>query len=492
MIDYKALTQDQIDHVLSSWKLPTKPRWHQGVGLVFGLPSERVAYWYDIGTGKSLLGSYLAMLWGCSRILVVCPPSVVRTWQQEVKKHTDMPAYMLRGPKSKRRAILDKHVDGVFVVNYEGLLVLWSKRVGKGKGRMVRLVDADRVAADVFDCIVFDESHHLSNPETMRWQVAHALAVLAPNVVMLTGSPYRKSLLDLWGQYAILDQGKTLGSDFHEFRSKYFVQRKDPYVRYVQRQGASKAILERVAPTTLRFDLKECFELPPVVRQRRYVSLSEEQERLTEALLEGMEPEIQRGGISVANIFARAHKLAQIVGGAIKTRDGWRYLTDVPKLTEMTDILEEVGREQVIVYHRYVGEGKLIESHLDQAGISHASLRGEVQNKQKQIDRFVKGEARVLVAHPKSGGEGLNLQQCRVVTRYSQMYDGAVTRPQTEGRVYRLGQKRTCLFLDLIAEGSIDERIYDKALNRNQMAKAVLNFVRDFRKRRKRLGFFDD
>jgi SNF2 family DNA or RNA helicase len=47
-----------------------------------------------------------------------------------------------------------------------------------------------------------------------------------------------------------------------------------------------------------------------------------------------------------------------------------------------------------------------------------------------------------------------------------------------------MGQSRPCLFVDLMAQGSIDERIMDVIERKQDMAQGVLNWIRDYRRRR--------
>ena len=96
-------------------------------------------------------------------------------------------------------------------------------------------------------------------------------------------------------------------------------------------------------------------------------------------------------------------------------------------------------------------------------------------------------DVRVLIAHPLSGGEGLNLQQANVIVFFSQLYSGAITREQCIGRIVRAGQQEKCTIVDILVHDSslkdgkvtIDERIYRIAHERKNLATEILDFVRD-------------
>jgi SNF2 family DNA or RNA helicase len=87
---------------------------------------------------------------------------------------------------------------------------------------------------------------------------------------------------------------------------------------------------------------------------------------------------------------------------------------------------------------------------------------GDVPDKEREDikTRYKAGEVDVLVATPGTVGVGLNLQIANVEYFLSNDYS-FVTREQTEGRVYRAGQRNErCVFVDFIARGTIDERVY--------------------------------
>ena len=101
-------------------------------------------------------------------------------------------------------------------------------------------------------------------------------------------------------------------------------------------------------------------------------------------------------------------------------------------------------------------------------------LTGEVRQGKRQdvIDAF-SGRVQYLVANKTCAGYGLNLQFCRNVIYYSNDWDLA-TRLQSEDRVHRIGQEQEVHIYDIIALGTLDERICD-CLSRKE---GLLNALR--------------
>ena len=80
------------------------------------------------------------------------------------------------------------------------------------------------------------------------------------------------------------------------------------------------------------------------------------------------------------------------------------------------------------------------------------------QDRQTAIDRFQHGTARFFVANPATAGYGLTLTGANTVIYYANDFN-LETRIQSEDRCHRIGQKNPVTYIDLIADGTIDEKI---------------------------------
>ena len=69
-----------------------------------------------------------------------------------------------------------------------------------------------------------------------------------------------------------------------------------------------------------------------------------------------------------------------------------------------------------------------------------------------------KDNVRFLVGTTQTGGYGITLTAASTVVYYSNGYD-LEKRLQSEDRAHRIGQKNKVTYIDLVAEGTIDERI---------------------------------
>jgi len=475
---YKDLTTAELVYIFRGADFRTEPFVHQKQALAFALENPRSALFLDIGLGKTLTALYSTQQLGCERILVVCPNSVVSTWVDETRKHTDRSIVVLAGDRSERLDALRSGAE-VSVINYEGLRVLWGKRVEspfKDGGKVQYVPNISAIERADFDAVLIDECHHIANHENLSTSIIHALTDLPPCVHLLTGTPVANSLLDLWSLMFCLDQGQRLGRNYWAYRNKYF--RKAGF-KWLPKKKSPDAILSKTNELSISFSRDECFDLPPKTYEVREVDMTSEQKRIQAELLAGLKIELANGSVTPANALVVTTKLAQVANGFLIDDNGTAHALKGgnPKADEFRSLMSEMG-SKAIVFHRYDYDATAIESVLEKKGLKYAHLRGDYRKDfAAELERFrTDPDCSVMVANARCGGEGVNLQVASVCVFYSIDYS-AVSREQAEGRIYRIGQERPCLFVDIVAKGSIDEAIRDAVQGKRDLGEAVLKFI---------------
>jgi len=479
----KTWTTDELNEVFDFYRFKTQPRLHQLQTVAWACDKKRVSLWHDVGTGKSLTALYLAQIWGCEKILIVSPNSILKGWREQIELHTNSSYTILQGSADERREKLNEPAD-IYVINYEGLLVLFAEKYAvlnkqTGKDEWKRRIDHKAVRAAKFDCIIFDECHKLKSRKAHRTKIAHAMSNATTRSIIMTGTPVSTGEEDLWSEYWCLDNGATFDNlSYWQYMRRYF---KKGWFEWNITDRGKERILEAVAISTLRFDREECCDLPSKTYLERTSPMTSEQKKLTDDIVNGLQIEIDDSKLGTQEILQQGIKLAQIAGGFLKMSDGTtKRFKKNPKIDMLAEVLEE-SRGKVIVFHEYIEEGRMIAELLRKMKIGFAELRGEVKDKDEEYRRFREDDdCRVLVAHPLSGGEGLNLQVASVIWFYSNGYSGAVIRNQCEGRIWRQGQERACVIGDLIVEGTIDQHKCQVLQDRKAMAGAILAYVNDW------------
>jgi non-specific serine/threonine protein kinase len=115
----------------------------------------------------------------------------------------------------------------------------------------------------------------------------------------------------------------------------------------------------------------------------------------------------------------------------------------------------------------------LISEGLLGRGIGHVTLTGSTPDRQKPIDAFEAGRADVFLISLKAGGTGLNLTSADTVIHYDPWWNPAAQAQATD-RAYRIGQKKPVFVYQMIAAGSVEERMLALQQHKRRLADAIL------------------
>jgi hypothetical protein len=85
---------------------------------------------------------------------------------------------------------------------------------------------------------------------------------------------------------------------------------------------------------------------------------------------------------------------------------------------------------------------------------------GPLEDKIAAIEQFWQPDGARFLISTSAGGEGINLQICRVMFNYDMPWNPMAVE-QRIGRIHRYGQQDTVQVYNLIAEDTIEQRIYD-------------------------------
>jgi SNF2 family DNA or RNA helicase len=86
---------------------------------------------------------------------------------------------------------------------------------------------------------------------------------------------------------------------------------------------------------------------------------------------------------------------------------------------------------------------------------------------------------RFFVSNPHTGGRGLTLTAADTMIFYSNSYDLEL-RLQAEDRIHRIGQTNHCTYVDLVAPGTVDEKILDSLRKKVKISNEVLGEVKEW------------
>jgi SNF2 family DNA or RNA helicase len=129
----------------------------------------------------------------------------------------------------------------------------------------------------------------------------------------------------------------------------------------------------------------------------------------------------------------------------------------------------------VIIWARFRPELDAIAHRMKKEGLSFVEYRGGVSDvdRERAINDFQSGAARFFLGNAQAGSTGLTLTRAETVVYYSNDFTLA-NRIQSEDRAHRIGQRQPVTYIDLVATGTLDEKIASALQRKADVAAEVL------------------
>ena len=429
------------------WPCPRgfAPFEHQKVTAEF-LVSKRKAFCFnEQGTGKTAsviwAVDYLMKLGVVNRVLVICPLSIMKSaWQTDLFKfaihRTVSIAY---GSAEKRREIIKGMAEFV-IINFDGVNIVKKEILAGG-----------------FDLIVVDEASAYKNAQTDRWKTLRDLTKVIKGLWMLTGTPAAQAPTDAYG-LAKLVNPKGIPMFFGQFRD--MVMNKVSMYRWAPKNNAEQIVFNALQPA-IRFEKKDCLDLPPVTFVEREAPMTPQQQKYYIKLKKQMLIEAAGEEVSAVNAAVQISKLLQIAGGAVYSDSKEVIEFDVKhRLNVVQEVIEEASHK-VLVFVPFTHTIELLEKHLTAANITCEVIDGSVSvNKRAEIVKHFqeKPDPRVLIIQPQTASHGLTLTAADTIIWYAPC-SSVETYLQANARIDRPGQKYNMTIVHI--KGSpVESRMY--------------------------------
>lgn len=413
----------------------------------------QLALFADMGTGKTLVTlKTLEQIGG--KTLLIAPIRVCETvWRQEAEKWgVPITFSLVRGSVGSRLQALKKE-SMCYLVNPELLAWLFSMD-GLPK----------------FTTLVIDESSLFKNPSTKRFKILKRNLKRFDRRYILTGTPSPNSLMDLWSQIGILDNGERLGTAFSRFKETYFTSDYKGY-NWTLKKGAKENIEALLADVVLRLDAADYLSLPDMVENDIIVKLSPKELSQYDQFARDMVTQFGDTELTALSAVTLHGKLSQLANGMIYDAEGKTHKFHTKKLDTLAELVEEID-EPVIIVYKYNHEKEAILDLFPKAVLFN------VGDTNQHIADWNAGEIRQLLLHPASGGHGINLQEggCHVI--WFSPIPSLEQYLQTNKRVHRSGQTKPVFIHRIIAEHTIDETTAENLKGKDVRQSHFLNSMK--------------
>ncbi|XP_029868141.1 DNA repair and recombination protein RAD54B isoform X3 [Aquila chrysaetos chrysaetos] len=468
----------------------------------------------EMGLGKTL--QCIALVWtllrqgvyGCKpvlkRALIVTPGSLVKNWKKEFQKWlgSERIKVFTVDQDHKVEEFIGSPLYSVMIISYEMLLR-----------------SLDQIQAIEFNLLICDEGHRLKNSSIKTTTALTSLS--CDRRIILTGTPIQNDLQEFYALIEFVNPG-ILGSlsTYRKIYEEPIVRSREPSATKEEKELGEKRAAELTRLTGL-FILRRTQEiinkfLPPKKESIIFCRPTALQLELYQKLLSSrvirscLQGRLENSPHLIC--IGALKKLCNhpcLLFKAIKekscdpvsderdesslyeglidvfpqdyTSDTFSE-TDSGKLQVLVKLLAAIhelnSSERVVLVSNYTQTLNILQETCKRYGYSYTRLDGHtpVSQRQQIVDTFNSkfSPAFIFLLSSKAGGVGLNLVGASHLILYDIDWNPA-TDIQAMARVWRDGQKHTVYIYRLLTTGSIEEKIYQRQISKQDLSGAVVD-----------------
>lgn len=415
---------------------------HQQEALERTEDFDRVAYFHDMGLGKTFTGSEKMMRYGNRVNLIICQKSKVNDWCKHMYEHYHK-RYLVFD-MTKKDQLVDffngYEYDRVGVINYE---LAWRRK------ELLKLTDFT---------LMLDESSLIQN-KTAK-QSKFVLQLKPKNVILLSGTPTAGKYENLWTQAQLLGWDISEGLYNKQYVNWKTIESDGFYHKIVDMDNPYKNV-ERLKQKFRNhgsdfIKTEEVFNLPEQTFTTMTVPTSKEYKKFMRDGIVRLDNGIELIG---DQIFTKRLYARQLCGMYNKV-----------KLEAFKELIQST-KDRVIVFYNFTDEliemTKVIEGH-------HFGI---VNGNRKDLDAFEKYDDCVLFVQYQAGAMGLNLQKANKII-YFTLTERSDLFEQSKKRIHRIGQNKPCFYYILQCEHSVEEMIYETLKERKDFTDELFQDIK--------------
>jgi SNF2 family DNA or RNA helicase len=292
--------------------------------------------------------------------------------------------------------------------------------------------------------LICDEAHYAKNLEAIRTRVVVSFSYTCTKVLLLTGTPMPNRASELFPLLHILRPGEF--DSYTDFVDRFCILKSFSVGRStITRVTGSKnlpQLRQILASHMLRRKKKQVLpQLPPKRWQQLLLPPDEVVVRASEELKDAANDPDNHTTIGLL--------------AALRQKTG---VAKVPAALEWIDNSSSPENPVVVFYH-HRRVWRLMSSVLRKKKISFVTIQGSTSqlNRKKAVDTFQSGQTQVILVST-AGKEGITLTRAANLLKVERAWTPG-DEAQLEDRIWRIGQKKPCLIVNLHLAGSTDDHI---------------------------------
>ncbi len=375
---------------------------------------NRVAYYHDMGLGKTFTGSEKMKQLNTPYNLLICQKSKIDDWAKHFKTYYDYKIITYNKPVP-----IPEH--SVIIINYD---LIWRRP------ELSQLTNFT---------LMLDESSYIKNETAKRSKFI--LKLKPDNVILLSGTPTGGKYEELWSQCHLL--GWKISKNLY-------------WRQYIETE------IQEIGgfPIKIVTGYKNVDRLKKKLRDHGAVFLKTDEVMTLPEQIETIVP------IRNTKDYRRfkQHRIIDIDG---KTLVGDTSLTKLlylrqlagqynpNKLDRVRELLESTN-DRIIIFYNFNKEMELISNICRELEKPISIISGPM----KDLSNYETKSNAITLVQYQAGALGVNLQKSNKVIYYTLPLSSELFE-QSKKRIHRIGQERSCFYWYLLTTGTIEHKIYE-------------------------------
>lgn len=406
---------------------------HQTEVLKQTLHHNRVAYYLDMGLGKTHLGSEKMKQLDSPYNLLICQKSKIDDWKEHFETYYDYQVIIY-----DKQDISQIPTHSILIINYDRA---WRRK---------ELLQLKQFT------LMLDESQYIKNETAARSKFL--LKLKSDNVILLSGTPTGGKYEELWSQCKLL--GWTISKELYwkQYVDVELIEGDGYYIPVVKGYKNVERLKEKLKHHGAIFmKSDEVFDLPEQIEQTIKIPMNPEYKKFKKDKYIFIDGEEYIGD----NVLKKLLYSRMMAG-----------VYNEGKLDAVTELLESTS-DRVIIFYNFKKEFYQLQIKCAELGKPCSWINGDGTN----LKAYQEQENSVTLVQYQAGASGVNLQLSNKMIYFTLPLSSELWM-QSKKRIHRIGQNKTCFYYYLLTSDSIEFDIMN-ALRERQDYTEIL-FLKNF------------
>lgn len=398
---------------------------YQEKALALTSDKDNSAFYYDMGLGKTFIGSERLRLYGERVNIVVCQKSKIKDWCEHFKEHyTDYAVFDLTDKKDMQAFMIYPIYKCIGIINYE---------LAYRRAELRQLKDFT---------MMLDESSMIKNETAKRTKFI--LSLKPSHTILLSGTPTDGKYEFLYSQLRLLGWKITKTAYYNRYIKTELRSYGGPTFRVVtgyKNVSELKAKLKEYGAVFAKTE--EVIKLPEKKFIKEYSTVSSDYKKfMKDRVIKIDDKELTGDSTLSKRLYARMLCSA--------------YSKD--KIARLIDLVNSTS-DRVIIFYNFNTELEALRKVLFDRPIS--IVNGQI----KDLKAYENNDNSVTLIQYQAGAMGLNLQKANRIIYFS-LPERSELFEQSKARICRIGQEKQCYYHIMMCRKSVEEKIYECLLMR--------------------------